>query len=104
MLLIKPASGLAAAERPVKKFGTDCDEANSRMFSQGVACWAIGYRTRERIMLVGLRKAAIETTELDPNLKAVLLFSLGGLTLSLYLLHLFSSAMVDAMMLLASAG
>jgi hypothetical protein len=55
-------------------------------------------------MHVGLRKAVIETAELAPNLKVVHLFSLGGLTLSLYLLHLFPNAMVDAMMLLASAG
>jgi hypothetical protein len=55
-------------------------------------------------MLVELRKAAIETVELDPNLKVVLAFSLGGLTLLLYLLHLFPNAMIDAMMLLAGAG
>jgi hypothetical protein len=51
-------------------------------------------------MLAGLRKATIETTELDPNLKVVLLFGLGGLTLSLYLLQLLPSSMV----LLAGMG
>jgi hypothetical protein len=55
-------------------------------------------------MLVELRKAAIETAELDPGLKVVLLLCLSGLTLSLFLLHLFPLAMADAMMLLACAG
>jgi hypothetical protein len=58
----------------------------------------------ERIMLVELPKATIETADVDPNLKVVLLLCLGGLTLSLFLLHLFPLAMADAMMLLAYAG
>jgi hypothetical protein len=55
-------------------------------------------------MLVELRKAAIENAELDPSLKVVLLLCLSGLTLTLFLLHLFPLAMTDAMTLLAGAG
>jgi hypothetical protein len=55
-------------------------------------------------MLVELRKADTEAAELDPNLKAVLLLCLSGLTLTLILFQLFPIAMADAMMLLAYAG
>jgi hypothetical protein len=54
-------------------------------------------------MPVGM-PSVIETSESDPDVEAVLLFSFSGLTLSLYLLHLLPAAMVDAISLLASTG
>jgi hypothetical protein len=54
-------------------------------------------------MPVGL-PSGVQTAEPDPDLEVALLFSLSGVTLSFYLLHLFPFAMVDAIMLLASAG
>jgi hypothetical protein len=54
-------------------------------------------------MPVGL-PTVVDTAESDPDLEAVLLFSLGGLTLSFYLLHLLTVATVEAAMLLAGAG
>jgi hypothetical protein len=54
-------------------------------------------------MPVGL-PSVIDTAESDPDLELVLSFSLGGLTLSLYLIHLLPVAAVAASMLLASAG
>jgi hypothetical protein len=53
-------------------------------------------------MPVGL-PSAVETAA-DPDLAVVELFCLGGLTLSLYLLHLAPVAMANAMMLLSCAG
>jgi hypothetical protein len=53
-------------------------------------------------MPVGLPSAI--DTEPDLDLQAAQLFSMGGLTLSLYLLHLFPIAMANAMMLLSSMG
>jgi hypothetical protein len=53
------------------------------MFSRDVACWAIDQVSHQGARhAVGLRKAVIETAELDPNVKVVHLFSLGGLTVS----------------------
>jgi hypothetical protein len=49
-------------------------------------------------MLAGPRKASIET------LTVVVLFGLGGLALSLYLLQLLPTSMVDAAVLLAGMG
>jgi hypothetical protein len=46
----------------------------------------------------------VDTAEPDPDREAVQLFCLGGLTISLYLIHLLPIAMVDAMMLLACAN
>jgi hypothetical protein len=40
----------------------------------------------------------------DPDLQVLLLFCLGGLTLSLYLFHLLPVATADAITLLAGAG
>jgi hypothetical protein len=54
-------------------------------------------------MPVGL-PSVVDTAEPDPDLEMVLLFSLGGLTLSLYLIHLLPVATVEAAMLLACAG
>jgi hypothetical protein len=54
-------------------------------------------------MPVGL-PSVVETAEPDPDLEAVQLFCLGGLTVTLYLLHLLPSTMENAMMLLACAG
>jgi hypothetical protein len=54
-------------------------------------------------MPVGLPNV-IDTTEPDPDLEAVMLFCLAGLTLSFYLSHLLSVATVEAAMLLACAG
>ena len=48
--------------------------------------------------------SAVDTTAPDPDLQAVQLFCLGGLTLSLYLLHLVPVAMENAMMLLSCMG
>ena len=48
--------------------------------------------------------SVIDTAEADLDLEAVLLFCLGGLTLSLYLIHLMPVATVEAAMLLACAG
>jgi hypothetical protein len=54
-------------------------------------------------MPVGLL-SAVETAEPDPALEAVQLLCLGGLTVTLCLLHPLPSAMANAMMLLAFAG
>jgi hypothetical protein len=54
-------------------------------------------------MPVGL-PSTVEIAGDDLDREAVLLFSLCGLTLSLYLLHLLPIATVDAMMLLTCAG
>jgi hypothetical protein len=54
-------------------------------------------------MPVGL-PSAVHTAESDADLEAVLLFCLGGLTLSLYLFHLLPVVAADAAMLLACAG
>jgi hypothetical protein len=54
-------------------------------------------------MPVGL-PSVIDTTEPDPDLEAVMLFCLGGLTLSLYFIHLLPTASIAAAMLLACAG
>jgi hypothetical protein len=53
-------------------------------------------------MPVGL-PSAVETVP-DPDLEVVQLFCLGGLTMSLYLLHLVPVAMANAMMLLSCTG
>jgi hypothetical protein len=54
-------------------------------------------------MPVGL-PSLVDTAESDPDLDAVMLFCLGGLTLSLCLIHLLPVATVEAAMLLAGAG
>jgi hypothetical protein len=54
-------------------------------------------------MPVGL-PSDVETAESNPDRESVQLFCLGGLTLSLYLIHLLPIAMTNAMMLLACAG
>jgi hypothetical protein len=54
-------------------------------------------------MPVGL-PSVVHTAGCDADLEAVLLFCLGGLTLSLYLIHLLPVAAVEATMLLACAG
>jgi hypothetical protein len=54
-------------------------------------------------MPVGL-PSVVDTAESDPDLEAVALFSLAGLTLSFYLLHLLPVAMANAAMLLACVG
>jgi hypothetical protein len=46
----------------------------------------------------------VETAEPDRDLEAVQLFCLGGLTVTLCMLHLLPVAMVNAMVLLACAG
>jgi hypothetical protein len=47
---------------------------------------------------------AVETADPDPDLEAVQLFCLGGLTVTLCMLHLMPTAMTNAMTLLAYAG
>jgi hypothetical protein len=54
-------------------------------------------------MPVGL-PSVVETAEPDRDLEAVQLFCLGGLTVTLYLLHLLPVAMANARKLLACAG
>jgi hypothetical protein len=54
-------------------------------------------------MPVGL-PCAVETAEPDADAEVVLLFCLGGLTLSLYLLHLLPVATASAITFLACAG
>jgi hypothetical protein len=46
----------------------------------------------------------VETATPDPDLEAVQLFCLGGLTVTLCMLHLLPNAMGNAVMLLAYAG
>jgi hypothetical protein len=53
-------------------------------------------------MPVGLPNV-VEAAKADPDLE-VQLFCLGGLTLSLYVIHLMPAIMTNAMMLLACAG
>jgi hypothetical protein len=72
------------------------------MFARDVSV-PLGDQTRERIMPVGLPNV-VETAEPEPDLEAVQLFCLGGLTVTLCLLHLLPVATVNAMMLLACAG
>jgi hypothetical protein len=56
-------------------------------------------------MPVGLPSTAVTVTaESDADLEAVLLFCLGGLTLSLYFIHLVPIATAGAITLLAYAG
>jgi hypothetical protein len=54
-------------------------------------------------MPVGL-PSAVDIPESDADLEAVLLFCLGGLTVSLYLIHLVPVAAAEAVTLLAYAG
>jgi hypothetical protein len=51
-----------------------------------------------------VRLPSIAETAPDPDREVVQLFCLGGLTLSLYLLHLVPVAMANAMMLLSCTG
>lgn len=48
--------------------------------------------------------SVIDTTVPNPDLEAVMLFCLAGLTVSSFLGHLLSAAAVEAAMLLACAG
>ena len=54
-------------------------------------------------MPVGLPRA-VDTAEPDRDLQVAQLFCTGGLTLSLYLLHVFPVAIANAMTLLTCTG